>query len=185
MLKSSKKLLVVLIAVVMTLGLLGVVPLTASAANTTYDNLYASVQGEVNAAAAYRAFADKADAEGYPVIARLFRATADAEAKHADDEWAILQGMGATVRPTAETPVVGTTAQNLQNSFDGETYEYTVMYPGYRATAQTESQSAAATIFYRAMKAEEVHAGNFADVKTMLQGSNISGINTKYATLYR
>ncbi|MCL1873814.1 MAG: InlB B-repeat-containing protein, partial [Clostridiales bacterium] len=61
---------------------------------STYANLYAAVQGETNAAAAYQAFAAKALADGYPIIAKLFFATADAEAKHADDEWAILAGMG-------------------------------------------------------------------------------------------
>jgi ferritin len=76
----------------------------------TFDNLYASVQGETNAAAAYRAFADKAEEEGYRTVANLFRATADAETKHADDEWNILQGMGVVERPTAAIPTVGSIA---------------------------------------------------------------------------
>jgi rubrerythrin len=149
--------------------------------NGTYFNLYASVQGETNAAAAYRAFAVKAEADGYPVIARLFRTTADAEAKHADDEWAILVSMGATVRPVAATPTVGTTLENLQAAFDGETYEYTVMYPTFLATAQAEGMTEAARIFRFAKGAEEVHAGIYKDLLT-----NINNFDSKkYGVIYR
>jgi rubrerythrin/predicted acyl esterase len=151
----------------------------------TYANLYAAVTGETNAAAFYRASAAKALADGYPVIAQLFNATADAEAKHADDEWAILVSMGATVRPVADTPTVGTTAENLKAAFDGETYEYTVMYPAFVAAAQAEGFADATRIFRFAMAAEEVHAGNYIDVLTMLQANNIAGINAKYAVVYR
>ena len=87
--------------------------------SATYSNLYASVQGETNASAAYKAFADKALEEGRPAIARLFLATSNAEAKHAADEWTILQSMGATERPVAATPEVGTTAENLQAAIEG------------------------------------------------------------------
>ncbi|MCL1873080.1 MAG: dockerin type I domain-containing protein [Clostridiales bacterium] len=153
--------------------------------NQTYANLYASVHGETNAAAFYRASAAKALAEGYPVISRLFLATADAESKHAEDEWTILAGMGAVARPVAGTPTVGTTAENLLEAFNGETYEYTVMYPGFLATATTEEMTDAVRIFTYAMKAEEVHAGNYADVRTMLLADNIAGINSKYAVIYR
>jgi len=151
--------------------------------NKTYFNLYASVQGETNAAASYRAFAAKALEEGYPVIYVLYTATADAEAKHAEDEWAVLKGMGATERPVAETPTVGTTAQNLQASFEGETYEYTIMYPDFWATAQAEGMTDAARIFSFARRAEEVHAGNFADVLANL--SNQTYIQAKYGVVYR
>ena len=158
---------------------------TGAPVTYTYDNLYAALQGETNATAAYLAFAAKAAEEGYPMIAQLFTATADAEAKHADDEWAILLSMGATVRPTAAAPTVGTTLENLLAAFDGETYEYTVMYPDFLATAQAEGETDAARIFNRANRAEEVHAGNFADVRSLLLAGDIAGINAKYAVVYR
>ncbi|MCL1981938.1 MAG: dockerin type I domain-containing protein, partial [Clostridiales bacterium] len=151
--------------------------------NGTYFNLYAAVQGETNANAAYLAFAAKAQAEGYPAVARLFLATADAEAKHAADEWEILEGMGATEHPVAAEPSVGTTAENLQAAFDGETYEYTVMYPDFLAVAQAEGMTAAQTIFNRAMRAEQVHAGNYGDVLANLDNANY--LNSKYAILFR
>ncbi|MDR1992347.1 MAG: hypothetical protein LBQ98_02440 [Nitrososphaerota archaeon] len=151
--------------------------------NMTFLNLMAAVQGETNAAAAYRAFAERAVADGYPVIARLFGATADAEAKHADDEWAVLVGMGATVRPVAAVPVVGDTRANLLAAFGGETYEYTVMYPGFLETAQAEGNAGAVRIFRLAMKAEEVHAGNYLDVFTNLPDAGY--VDAKYSLLYR
>jgi rubrerythrin len=151
--------------------------------NATYFNLYAAVQGETNAAAAYRAFAARAQAIGYPVISRLFLATADAEAKHADDEWAILQAMGATVRPVAGTPTVGTTAQNLQASFDGETYEYTIMYREFLAEAQADEMTDAARIFGYAKQAEQVHAGNYYDALNHLADDDY--LNKNYGVVYR
>jgi rubrerythrin len=149
----------------------------------TYANLYASVQGETNASAAYKAFAEKAQDEGYSAIANLFLATSDAEAKHAEDEWAILQSMGATERPVAAVPVVGTTAENLKTAFDGETYEYTVMYPGFIKTAESGGVANAARIFNLAMRAEEVHAGNYADMIDNF--ANIAYQSKTFGIVYR
>jgi len=166
-------------------GFIGVYGVTVNALPQTYLNLSVAVQGETNAVAHYTAFASKAEDEGYPVIALLFRATADAEAKHADDEWNILVKMGAKDRPVADTPVVGTTAENLQAALDGETYEYTTMYPGFLAEAQAESQTEAANIFRLAGQAEHVHANNYSDVESHLVANNLAYINSTYATLYR
>jgi rubrerythrin len=130
----------------------------------TYADLYALVQGETDAAKIYRAFAERAEDEGYFAIANLFWATADAEIKHADDGWTILQEMGETERPTGAAFInVRSTAQNLQVAFDGETLEYTVMYPGFLETAQKEGNVKAERIFKLAMSAEEVHANNYQD----------------------
>ncbi|MCL2121846.1 MAG: stalk domain-containing protein [Clostridiales bacterium] len=153
----------------------------------TYANLYESVQGETNANAAYLAFAEQARNDGFLVVARLFQATADAEAKHAEDEWAILQTLGATQRPVASKPVVGSTEENLQAAFNGETYEYEVMYPGFVATAEAEGMNAGDTnarrIFNLARQAEEIHAGNYLDVFTNL--ANTDYIDSKYGVIYR
>ena len=181
----KKFLFIVTLALICSLILIGHAVLAAPQDSETYTNLYASVQGETNAAASYNAFAAKALEEGHEVIARLFTATAQAEAKHAEDEWSILVSMGATERPTAAAPTVGTTAQNLQTAFNGETYEYTVMYPEFLAAAQAEGVADAARIFNLAMRAEEVHAGNFADVLALLLSGNESTINSKYSIIYR
>ena len=154
---------------------------------STYANLFMSVKGETTAAAKYLDFAEKALAEGHIVIAQLFKATADAEQKHADDEWAILVNMDPTLtsedKPAASEYEVGTTEENLLAAFNGETYEYTTMYPAFRAVASLENETAAAGIFRLAMRAEETHARNYKDVLDHL--SDKAYINSTYASIYR
>ncbi|MCL2166407.1 MAG: rubrerythrin family protein [Clostridiales bacterium] len=182
--KIISSLLIVLLTTMLPLQLFAA---AAAQESETYANLYAAVQGETNANAAYLAFAEKALNEGYLVIARLFQATADAEAKHAEDEWAILQTMGATQRPVASKPSVGSTADNLLAAFNGETYEYQVMYPEFMDTAEAEGMNAGDTnarrIFNLAKQAEEIHAGNYFEVLTNLADTGY--INSKYVTIYR
>jgi rubrerythrin len=74
----------------------------------------------------------------------LFQAAAEAERIHAEGHLKALEGIGST-------------AENLQGAIDGETYEYTEMYPPMFDQAQTD-QHKAKRMFEYAMKAEEVHA---------------------------
>lgn len=130
----------------------------------SYGNLNTAIGGETNAFTKYDAFAAKAEEEGYKQVAKLFRATADAERIHAGDEFDLAFAMDISSKEaTPDTPAPGTTAENLQTAIDGETYEYTEMYPEFLAAAQEEKLDAAAAIFSRAMKAEECHAKNYQD----------------------
>jgi rubrerythrin len=115
---------------------------------STNDNLKEAFAGESQANRKYTAFAKKAEQEGFPVVARLFKAAAEAETIHALGHFAAMDG-------------VGTTAQNLQAAFDGETYEYTKMYPPMIQQAQTENHKAKRMFDYAA-KAEAVHAKLYA-----------------------
>ena len=72
--------------------------------------------GESQANRMYLAFAKQADKEGYPRVARLFRAAAAAETVHAH---AHLRTAGG----------VKTTAENLKSAIAGETHEFEHMYP--------------------------------------------------------
>jgi rubrerythrin len=128
----------------------------------SYGNLNTAINGETNAYTKYEAFADAADAEGYAQVAKLFRATAGAERIHAGDEFDLAFAMDASSQEaTPNKPEPGTTAENLQAAIDGETYEYSEMYPAFLKAAQEEKLEAAAAIFARAMKAEECHAKNY------------------------
>jgi rubrerythrin len=100
--------------------------------------------GESQANRKYLAFAQKAERDGFPVVARLFRAAAEAEAIHAQGH---LVAMGA----------IGTTAENLEAAIQGETYEYQEMYPPMKQQADAEGHRAR-TMFGWALGAEEVHA---------------------------
>jgi rubrerythrin len=90
-----------------------------------------------------------------------------------------------TAKPIAATSIVGTTVENLQGALNGETYEYTTMYPDFKATADKEGMTDASRMFNYAMKAEKTFAGNYGDVLDNLWNGNISSIASMYAVLYR
>jgi rubrerythrin len=110
----------------------------------TPSNLKEAFAGESQANRKYLAFAKKAEQEGFPVVARLFRAAAEAETIHALGHLQAMNGIGST-------------ADNLQAAFDGETHEYTTMYPPMLKQAEAENHPAK-RMFKYAAKAEEVHA---------------------------
>ena len=110
----------------------------------TQDNLNNAFAGESQANQKYRAFAKKAEEDGLPNIARLFRTTAEAERIHAEGHLKALEGIGST-------------ADNLQAAINGETYEYTEMYPPMLDQATADNHRAR-IMFGFAVKAEEVHA---------------------------
>lgn len=111
---------------------------------STLDNLKESFAGESQANQKYRAFARKAEQDGYPNIARLFRTAAEAERIHAEGHLRALEEICST-------------AENLIAAIQGETFEYTKMYPPMLAQAEAEG-SKAKRMFGYAMAAEEVHA---------------------------
>ena len=110
----------------------------------TEKNLKEAFAGESQANQKYRAFAKKADKDGFPNIAKLFRVAAEAERIHAEGHLNALDGVGSTV-------------ENLNAAIGGETYEYTEMYPPMLAEAEAENHKAKRMFGY-AVKAEEVHA---------------------------
>ena len=100
----------------------------------TEDNLKAAFAGESQANRRYLYFANKADVEGQPDVAALFRSTAEGETGHAHGhlEWLEQCGDPATGMP------FGATRDNLASAVAGETHEYTDMYPGMAKTARDE-----------------------------------------------
>lgn len=116
--------------------------------NDTLKNLKEAFAGESQANLKYRAFARHAEKEGFTNIARLFRLTAEAERIHADGHLKAMDG-------------IATTAENLQAAIDGETYEYTEMYPPMVAQAEVETHKAKRMFTY-AVEAEKVHAKLYA-----------------------
>ncbi len=117
---------------------------------TTYDNLMTAFTGESEANRKYTAYAEKAEKDGYSNAAKLFRVAADAETIHALSHFKV-------------AGKVGSTAENLKDGVEGETYEYTSMYPPFVDQAQAEGNSQAVRTFTYAMKAEEVHAGLYQE----------------------
>lgn len=124
----------------------------------THENLKHAFAGESQANRRYLYFADKADIEGYPEIAGNFRDTAEGETGHAHGHMDYLKQAGD---PATGLPF-GTTELNLKSAIEGETYEYTQMYPGFAKTAREENFPEIADWFETLARAEKSHANRFA-----------------------
>jgi rubrerythrin len=120
----------------------------------TAQNVAAALAGESQASQKYLAFADVADAEGYPNVARLFHAVAYAESMHARNHLSVL-GM------------IGTTEENLKAAFGGETFEIDEMYAAYLAVAKLQGNESAQTTIRYADAAERDHQVIY---ETLLKG---------------
>jgi rubrerythrin len=124
----------------------------------TEDNLKAAFAGESQANRRYLYFAQKADVEGYPDAAALFRSVAEGETGHAFGHFDFLKEVGD---PATGVPV-GPTVDNFKSAIEGETYEYTEMYPGFAKTARDEGFVEIAEWLETLARAEKSHAGRFA-----------------------
>jgi rubrerythrin len=123
----------------------------------THDHLKEAFAAESQANRRYLWFAQKADIEGYPDAAMLFRSVADGETGHAHGHLEYLSAVGD---PTTGEPI-GDTDQNFRSAIVGETYEYTQMYPGFAKTARDEGFDEIADWFETLARAERSHAGRF------------------------
>lgn len=123
----------------------------------SHDNLKNAFAGESQANRRYLYFARQADIEGYPDMGGLFRDTSEAETGHAFGHLDFLKEVGD---PCTGVPI-GTTEKNLKSAVEGETYEYTEMYPGFAKTARDEGLAELAEWFETLAKAEKSHAGRF------------------------
>ena len=118
----------------------------------TEKNLWDAFAGESQAHMKYLAFAEVAEREGYPNVARLFRAIAFAEQVHATNHLRNLQGIGKT-------------SENLQAAIDGETFEVDEMYPAYNAVAELQGEKGAQRSIHFALEAEKIHAALYQEAK--------------------
>lgn len=124
----------------------------------THQNLKDAFAGESQANRRYLYFANKADIEGYPEVAMLFRSTAEGETGHAHGH---LDHLALVGDPATDMPM-GSTADNLRSAVAGETHEYTDMYPGMAKSAREEGFDEIADWFETLAKAERSHANKYA-----------------------
>lgn len=135
----------------------GAVSLPKLLNSKTHANLKEAFAGESQANRRYLYFAQKADIEGRPEVAGLFRDVAEGETGHAFGHFEFLEEVGD---PVTGVPV-GSTEENLKSAIEGETYEYTQMYPGFAKTARDEGYDEIAEWFETLARAEKSHAGRF------------------------
>ncbi len=108
------------------------------------DDLKAAFAGESQANRRYLAFAKKAEEQGLPQIAKLFRAIAAAETVHALNH---LRALGE----------IKDVPSNLQTAINGEHYEVNSMYPAFIADAEADGDKKALTSFHDAWEVEKIH----------------------------
>ena len=123
----------------------------------THENLKHAFAAEAQANRRYLYFAQQADVEGYPDVAALFRSVAEGETGHAFGHFDFLAEVGDPVTDLA----VGATEDNLRSAIEGETYEYTQMYPGFARVAREEGFDEVAEWLETLARAEKSHAGRF------------------------
>ena len=131
----------------------------------TLENLKAAFSGESQANRRYLYFAGKADVEGQNDVAAVFRSTAEGETGHAHGHLEYLESVGD---PATGLPI-GTTRQNLKAAIEGETHEYTDMYPGMAKVAREEGFDEIADWFETLAKAERSHANRFTTALKALE----------------
>ena len=110
----------------------------------TEEGLKEAFAGESQANRKYLAFAEQADKEGFPQVAKVFRAAAAAETVHAHNHLRVLGG-------------VKSTKENIQAAVEGEHYEFTKMYPEFLEAAKNEGNKAAERTFNYANEVEKIH----------------------------
>ena len=115
----------------------------------TKENLQDAFAGESQANRKYLAFARKAEQDGFPQVAKLFRAAAQAETVHAHAHLRVMGGVQAT-------------AKNLEEAIEGEGFEFQQMYPDYLKQAEDEGDQTAVYSFKNALAVEEVHHGLYS-----------------------
>ncbi len=124
----------------------------------THHNLMEAFASESQANCRYMYFAQKADIDGYPEIATLFRSTAEGETGHAFGHLEYLAEVGDPVTGHA----IGATEENLAAAVAGETSGHTEMYPDFSRTAREEGFPGVAEWFETVARAEKSHAAKFA-----------------------
>ena len=129
---------------------------------STMENLAAAFAGESQANRKYLAFANKAAEDGYPQVAKLFRAAAEAETVHAHAHLRVMGGINETIK-------------NLEEAIEGEGHEYKDMYPGFLSEAQAEGLKPAEFSFKNALAVEEIHYGLYSKaLEAVKSGADLS-----------
>ena len=135
--------------------------------NMTEANLQAAFAGESQAHVKYLLFADRADREGFPQVARLFRAISYAEQVHAANHFKALGHLSQT-------------AANLAAAIGGETYEVDEMYPAFQAVAQAQEEKAAVRSNTWALEAEKVHADMYGKARAAVDDGGDAQVGQIY-----
>jgi rubrerythrin len=145
--------------------------------HTTLRNLESALAGESQAHIKYRYFAKIARENGHEEVAKHFEHTADQELQHAWGHLELLVGKPST-------------KECLEKAIEGETYEFTTMYPGFYASAVSEQNAQASDEFLEQIAESKEHAAQFKAVKVKLEKAAkrfnaLSKIEERHANAYK
>ena len=142
--------------------------------SATLANLESALAGESMAHIKYRYFARIAREEGFEDVAKHFEHTADQEIKHAWGHLELLIG-----KPT--------TKECLQKAIDGETYEFTEMYPQFEAIANAEGKLEVQKEMQEQIAESKEHAAQFAEVlaKAEKRFNALKKVEERHANAYK
>jgi rubrerythrin len=142
----------------------------------TLKNLESAFAGESMAHMKYLHFAGIARANGHLEVAKVFEDTAAQEIKHA-------LAHAELIYPAQLVD----TGRALELAIEGETYEYTEMYPGFRAEAEKEGNLAAKRELEEQISESKEHAELFrATLATAAKRfAALARIEEKHANHYR
>ncbi len=143
---------------------------TRAADKSTLNNLLAAYDGESNAQARYRAFAKKADDEGYTKVASLFRAAARAGEAHVAELSRVVKKMGGVPKAEVKDAEAKSTKENIEAVIKDTTRECESLYPEFIALAHSEGNKDAKKVFNYAKAAAKELSGLFADGLAKLEG---------------
>lgn len=140
----------------------------------TLKNIESALAGESMAHIKYRYFAKIARKEGFEEVAKHFEHTADQELLHA---WSHLQLLIGEI----------STKECLEKAIEGETYEYTEMYPSFEQQAKSEGDKVALQEFQNQILESSEHAEQFKKIlaKAELRFKALKGVEERHAQAYK
>ena len=140
----------------------------------TLKNLESALAGESMAHIKYRYFAKIAREEGFEDVAKHFEHTADQEIKHAWGHLELLIGKPST-------------KECLEKAIEGETYEFTVMYPEFESVAKNEGNEEAAKEAALQIQESSEHAEQFKKVLSLAEKrfAALKKVEEKHANAYK
>ena len=130
----------------------------------TERNLWNAIVGEAMAYLKYNAFAHKALEEGHPEVAQVFQEVAGAETIHGMNHLLVAGEIQSTI-------------DNLRNVTEGETKEFSFMYPRMIRDAQDENRPDAVSSFTLALEREKHHLEVFTRALEHLEALQITANN--------
>jgi rubrerythrin len=139
----------------------------------TEQNLLKAFAGESQARMRYDFFASQAKKEGLEQIAAIFLETSGNEREHAKRFFKFLEGRNLEITATYPAGKIGTTLENLKAAAEGETEEWTILYPEFAKVAEEEGFKEIATAFRMITKIEKAHSERYMKLYGNLEAGKV------------